>query len=87
MYIHNLNPVIFDWHIVTEMVLALFNRNNFWMVVRGKKLFYKLIKKIIRTLIQTFFDDYITYVVISIIVGGRIGYVLFYNLSYFSQIP
>ena len=32
------------------------------------------------------FDDYITYVIISIIIGGRLGYVLFYNLSYFISI-
>ena len=29
------------------------------------------------------FDDYITYVIIGIIVGGRLGYVLFYNLDYY----
>ena len=29
------------------------------------------------------FDDYVTYVIIGIIVGGRIGYVLFYNLNYY----
>ena len=29
------------------------------------------------------FDDYITYVILGIIFGGRLGYVLFYNLDYF----
>ena len=29
------------------------------------------------------FDDYITYVIIGIIIGGRLGYVLFYNFSYY----
>ena len=29
------------------------------------------------------FDDYITYVVIGIILGGRLGYVIFYNLDYY----
>ena len=29
------------------------------------------------------FDDYITYLIIGIILGGRIGYVLFYNFSYY----
>ena len=28
------------------------------------------------------FDDLITYVVISIIIGGRLGYVIFYNREY-----
>ena len=29
------------------------------------------------------FDDYLTYIIIGIIVGGRLGYVLFYNFSYY----
>jgi phosphatidylglycerol:prolipoprotein diacylglycerol transferase len=29
------------------------------------------------------FDDYITYLIIGIILGGRIGYVIFYNFSYY----
>ena len=29
------------------------------------------------------FDDYITYVILGIIFGGRLGYVLFYNLDYY----
>ena len=29
------------------------------------------------------FDDYISYLIIGIILGGRIGYVIFYNFSYY----
>jgi phosphatidylglycerol---prolipoprotein diacylglyceryl transferase len=29
------------------------------------------------------FDDYMTFVIMGIIIGGRLGYVLFYNLSYY----
>ena len=29
------------------------------------------------------FDDYITYIIVGIIVGGRLGYVLIYNPSYY----
>mgnify|MGYP005726123013 FL=1 len=31
------------------------------------------------------FDDYITYLILGIIIGGRLGYVLFYNLNYYSN--
>ena len=31
------------------------------------------------------FDDYITYVILGIIVGGRLGYVFFYNYNYYSN--
>jgi len=30
------------------------------------------------------FDDYITYLIIGIILGGRLGYVIFYNFNYYS---
>ena len=29
------------------------------------------------------FDDYITYLILGIIIGGRLGYVLFYNLDFY----
>lgn len=33
------------------------------------------------------FDDYVLWVTLGIILGGRTGYVLFYNLPYFAQHP
>jgi len=33
------------------------------------------------------FDDYITYLIVGIILGGRIGYALFYNLGYYLTNP
>ena len=29
------------------------------------------------------FDDYVTYLIIGIIIGGRLGYVIFYNFDYY----
>ena len=29
------------------------------------------------------FDDFVTYAIVGIIIGGRLGYVLFYNLNYY----
>ena len=37
--------------------------------------------------IQKLFDDYISYLIIGIIIGGRLGYVFFYNFSYFLKNP
>jgi len=37
--------------------------------------------------ILTIFDDYITYIIIGIILGGRIGYGLIYNLKYYLENP
>ncbi len=37
--------------------------------------------------ILSLFDDFITYLIIGIILGGRIGYALFYNLKYYLDNP
>ena len=29
------------------------------------------------------FDDYITYLILGVIIGGRLGYVFFYNLNFY----
>ena len=33
------------------------------------------------------FDDYITYIILGIIIGGRLGYVFFYNFDFYSNYP
>ena len=33
------------------------------------------------------FDDYITFVIIGLILGGRLGYVVFYNFEYYLENP
>ena len=35
--------------------------------------------------ILNLFDDYISYIIIGVILGGRLGYIIFYNLSYYSK--
>ena len=37
--------------------------------------------------ILNWFDDFITYLIIGIILGGRIGYVIFYDLKYYLDNP
>lgn len=33
------------------------------------------------------FDDFLTYAILGIVIGGRLGYILFYNLGHFIQHP
>ena len=35
--------------------------------------------------IKECFDDYLTYLILGIIIGGRLGYVVFYNFNYYSN--
>jgi len=45
-------------------------------------------KKIIKDkVLFNLFDDFISYLIIGIILGGRLGYALFYNLNYYLENP
>ena len=88
MFTHNLNPIIFDfgilslrWYSLAYLIGIIF---GWWY---GKKIFSKINKKDNKNFKLNIFDDYISYVIVSIIIGGRIGYVLFYNLSYYITNP
>ena len=80
MFINNFNPVAFQilsfeirWYSLAYVTGILIG----WLLC--KKIFIKdskIIKK---------FDDYIAYLVIGIIIGGRLGYVIFYNLNYYTN--
>ena len=52
-----------------------------------KKIISKVINKNENNLSISEFDDLITYIVLSIILGGRLGYVLFYNYNYYLENP
>ena len=77
MYIHDLNPVIFDFGLLSLRWYSL-------AYIIGILLGWYLAKKIfINNNTKNRFDDYITYVIIGLILGGRLGYVLFYNLDHY----
>ena len=88
MYIHDLNPVIFDfgllslrWYSLAYIIGILF---GWWY---GKKIILFLNNQYNKNYKLALFDDYISYVIISVIIGGRLGYILFYNLNYFFSNP
>ena len=80
MFINNFDPVAVQffsleirWYSLSYIFGILFG----WILSR--KIFISDQK------IKEKFDDYITYLILGLIVGGRLGYVLFYNLNYFSN--
>ena len=80
MFTNNFDPIAFNlfifeirWYSLAYIFGILFG----WFYC--KKFLIK--DKVILSL----FDDLITYVIIGIILGGRLGYVLFYSLKYYSQ--
>ena len=81
MFINNFDPV----------ALEIFSLEIRWYslaYIMGILIGWFLAKKfLIGKNIYTRFDDYITYVIIGLILGGRIGYVLFYNLGFYINNP
>ena len=78
MFINNFDPVAFQvfsieirWYSLAYIFGLLFG----WMYSKQFLIKDKNVKKL--------FDDYITYIILGIIIGGRLGYVLIYNPKYF----
>ncbi len=87
MFTHNLSPILFDlgffsvrWYSLAYIVGIMF---GWWY---GKNI---IIQKFypIDTEIKKKFDDLITYLIFAIIIGGRAGYVIFYNLEFYFDNP
>ena len=88
MFTHNLDPILINFGFITirwySLAYIIGILAGWWL---GKKIISKKLdgeKQIIK---HGDFDDLITYLVISIIFGGRLGYVIFYNLGYYISNP
>jgi len=88
MYTHNLDPILFNFGFIAIRWYSLayiFGILIGWWL--GKKIIIKKIQNISFKFDLKEFDDLITYLIISIIAGGRAGYVIFYNLGYYISNP
>ena len=78
MFINNFDPVAFQ---IMSFEIRWYSLAYILGIVIGwilcKKIFIK------KSDINEKFDDYIAYLIIGIILGGRIGYIVFYNFSYY----
>ncbi len=88
MYTHNLDPVLIDFGF---MVIRWYSLAYILGIILGWWLGKKIINHIIKDVNLKFnireFDDLITYLIFSIIIGGRLGYIIFYNLGYYLAYP
>ena len=80
MFINNFDPVAFQiisfeirWYSLAYIAGIIIG----WLLC--KKIFIK------KSDIHEKFDDYITYLIIGIIIGGRLGYVVFYNFNFYTN--
>ena len=82
MFINNFDPVaiqIFSIEIRWYSLAYIFGILIGWLYCKKILIKDKNISKL--------FDDLISYLIIGIILGGRLGYDIFYNLEYFSSNP
>ena len=82
MFINNFDPValeIFSLEIRWYSLAYIFGIILGWIL--AKKLFIQDIE------VKNKFDDYLTYLIIGIILGGRLGYIIIYNLSFYINNP
>jgi phosphatidylglycerol:prolipoprotein diacylglycerol transferase len=88
MYTHNLDPILFDFgfFIIRWYSLAyIFGILSGWWL--AKKIILKKFKKLTFSFNIKELDNLITYLIISMLLGGRIGYIIFYNFGYYISNP
>ena len=78
MFINNFDPVAFQilsfeirWYSLAYIAGIIIG----WLLC--KKIFIK------NSNVNEKFDDYVTFLIIGIIIGGRLGYVIFYNFNFY----
>ena len=80
MFINNFDPVAFQ---IFSLEIRWYSLSYIVGIMLGWLYCKKLLIKDEKLL--KLFDDFITYLIIGIIVGGRLGYVIFYNPTYYSK--
>ena len=82
MIVHNFNPVFVDLGIFQ---IKWYSIAYILGIVLGWIYAIKIINHKSETIKRSDFDDLIIYLVLGIILGGRLGYVIFYNFEYYNQ--
>ena len=82
MFINNFDPIAFEilsfevrWYSLAYIAGIILG----WMYCKKKLIKDKYILSV--------FDDFVTYLIMGVILGGRLGYALFYNLKYYLENP
>ena len=78
MFINNFDPVAFQ---IMSFEIRWYSLAYIAGIIIGLLLCKKVL--IQKSDINEKFDDYVTYLVIGIIIGGRLGYIIFYNFNYY----
>ena len=82
MFTNNFDPVAFE---LFSLSIRWYSLSYIFGLILGWIYCKKILIK--DPIILKLFEDYLSFLIIGIIVGGRIGYVIFYNLPYFISNP
>ncbi len=82
MFINDFDPVAFN---ILSLEIRWYSLSYIFGIIFGW--LYCKKKLITSTSFQKIFDDYIFYLILGIIIGGRLGYVLIYNIKYYINNP
>ena len=82
MFTNNFDPVAFE---IFSLSVRWYSLAYIFGIIFGWLYCKKILIK--DNLISKLFEDYISYLIIGIIIGGRLGYVTFYNFTYFLNNP
>ena len=85
MIVHNFDSVLVDlgffqikWYSIAYILGIVLGWVYALKIIKNEKLTNNKIK-------ISDFDDLIVYLIIGIILGGRLGYIIFYNFDYYSE--
>ena len=82
MFINNFDPVAFN---ILSLEIRWYSLSYIFGIIFG--LIYCKKKLIKDDLYLRLFDDYIFYLILGIILGGRLGYIIIYNFEYYINNP
>ena len=83
----HLGPFAIRWYALAYIVGILLGWVYARAIIRSKRLWGGNSSKNLAPMTLADFDDFVLWVTLGIILGGRIGYVLFYNLALFAAHP
>tara|TARA_Y100000768_G_scaffold346671_1_gene294376 strand:+ start:308 stop:1117 length:810 start_codon:yes stop_codon:yes gene_type:complete len=90
MIVHNFDPVLIDfgyieirWYslsYIIGIILGWAYANKIIKICKKERYIEKYLEKV-------YFDDFIIFLIFGIIIGGRFGYIVFYNFEYYLNHP
>ena len=82
MFINNFDPVALE---IFSLEIRWYSLAYILGIILGWIIAKKLLIQDLE--VKNKFDDYLTYLIIGIILGGRLGYILIYNLNFYINNP